>query len=54
MWKRLSKANFNIALIIIGSDFNHLEEMEETNRRKKTGEHFMLKRKATSWHHMVL
>jgi hypothetical protein len=34
MWKRLSNANFNTA------HFNHLEE---TDRRGKVGEHFMLR-----------
>jgi hypothetical protein len=51
MWKQLSEANFNIALVIIGGDFNHLEEMEEMeemNRRRQVGERLMLKREATS------
>jgi hypothetical protein len=51
MWKRLSESSFNTAHIIIGGDFNHLKE---TNRRGKVGERFILRRKATSWHHMML
>jgi hypothetical protein len=51
MWKRLSEASFNINHVIIGDDFNHLEE---TDQRGKVGEHLMLRRKATSWHHMML
>jgi hypothetical protein len=45
MWKRLSEASFDTAHVIMGGDFNHLEE---TDRRGKAGEHFMMKREATA------
>jgi hypothetical protein len=51
MWKRLNKASFDTAHIIIGGDFNHLKE---TDRRGKVGAQFMMRREATSWHHMML
>jgi len=51
MWKWLNKANFNTAHVIIGGDFNHLEE---TNQRGKIGERLMLRREVASWHHMTL
>jgi hypothetical protein len=41
MWKRLSDASFDTAHVIIGGNFNHLEE---TDRRGKVGERFMLRR----------
>ncbi len=50
MWKWLSETNFDTAHVI-GGDFNHLEE---TDRRGKVGERYMLKREAASWHHMML
>jgi hypothetical protein len=50
MWKRLSEANFDIAHVIVGDDFNHLEEID---RRGKARERLMLRREAASWHHMT-
>ncbi len=51
MWKRLNEANFDTSHIITRGDFNHLEE---TNRRGKVGERFMMRREAASWHYMTL
>jgi len=51
MWRRLSEASFDIAHVIVGGNFNHLEE---TNWRRKARERLMLKRAATTWHHMML
>jgi hypothetical protein len=51
MWKQLSEASFNIAHIVIGGDFNHLEEI---NRRGKAREHLLLRKEAATWHHMML
>jgi hypothetical protein len=50
MWKRLNEANFDTTHVIIGGDFNHLEE---TDQRGKAGEHLVLRREAASWHHMT-
>lgn len=51
MWKKISKAEFSSDHIILGGDFNHLEE---TNRMGISGERQMHRREATSWHHMTL
>jgi len=51
MWKQLSEANFDTSHIIIGEDFNHLKK---TDRKRKVGQCFMMRREATSWHHMTL
>jgi len=45
MWKRLSEASFDTTHVIMGGDFNHLEEMDQ---RRKAREHFMMKREATA------
>ncbi len=37
MWKWLSEANFDTAHIIIGGDFNHLEEMDRKKKQTKKG-----------------
>jgi len=50
MWKRLSEANFDTSHIIIGGDFNHLEE---TYWKGKVQERFMMRKEAASWHHMM-
>jgi exonuclease III len=51
MWKKLSKAEFTSDHIIVGGDFNHLEE---TTQRGTLGERQMPKKEAASWHHMTL
>jgi hypothetical protein len=51
MWKWLSETNFDTSHVIIKGDFNQLEE---TDRRGKTGERFMMRRKVAFWHHMML
>jgi hypothetical protein len=51
MWKQLSEANFDTSHIIIGEDFNHLKKID---RKRKVGQCFMMRREATSWHHMTL
>lgn len=45
MWKKISKAEFSSDHIILGGDFNHLEE---TNRMGILGERQMHRREATS------
>ncbi len=51
MWKKISEANLIADHVIIGRDFNHLEE-EET--RGKTCERRMHRREAASRHHLTL
>jgi hypothetical protein len=51
MWKKISEAEFSSDHIILGGDFNHLEE---TNCRGISGERQMHRREAASWHHMTL
>jgi hypothetical protein len=51
MWKRISQAEFASDHIILGGDFNHLEE---TTCRNTSGERQMHRREAASWHHMTL
>ncbi len=34
MWKRLSEASFDIAHVIIGGDFNHLEKMDRKRKQE--------------------
>jgi hypothetical protein len=45
MWKWLSEARFDTPHVIIGSDFNHLEEMD---KRRKVGERLMLRREVAA------
>jgi exonuclease III len=51
MWKKIEEANFTANHVIIGSDFNHMEEEEA---RGKAGERRMHRREAASWHHLTL
>jgi hypothetical protein len=51
LWRRVSAAEFVADHIILGGDFNHLEEV---SRRGLAGERWMHKREAASWHHMTL
>jgi hypothetical protein len=39
MWKQLNEANFDTSHVIIGRDFNHLEDID---RRRKAKEHSLL------------
>jgi hypothetical protein len=50
MWKWSNEANFDTSHVIIGGDFHHLEK---TNRRRKVGERFMMRREAAFWHDMM-
>jgi exonuclease III len=50
MWKKISEANFQADHIIIGGDFNHLEE----EVKGKASERRMHRREAASWHHLTL
>jgi hypothetical protein len=36
MWKQLNEASFDTAHVIIGGDFNHLEEMDQRGKCKRT------------------
>ncbi len=49
--KKFGEANFRADHVIIGGDFNHMEEEEA---RGKSGERRMHRRKAASWHHVTL
>jgi hypothetical protein len=49
--RKLTQAEFTSDHIIMGGDFNHLEE---TDRRGTSGKREMHRREAASWHHMIL
>jgi len=51
LWKKIEEANFTADHVIIGGDFNHMEEEEA---RGKAGERRMHRREAASWHHLTL
>jgi hypothetical protein len=51
LWKKINEANLTSDHVIIGGDFNHLEEEEA---RGKAGERRMHRREAASWHHLTL
>ncbi len=51
LWKKISKANFIADHVIIGGDFNHLEEEEARGRARERRMH---RREAASWHHLTL
>jgi hypothetical protein len=51
LWKKISEANLTSDHVIIGRDFNHLEEEEA---KGKVGERRMHRREAASWHHLTL
>ncbi len=51
LWRRINQAGFTSDHIILGGDFNHLEE---TDRRGTSGERQMHRREAASRRHMTL
>jgi hypothetical protein len=51
LWKKIGEANFTADHVIIGGDFNHMEEEEA---RGKARERRMHRREAASWHHLTL
>jgi len=51
LWKKISEANFSTEHVIIGGDFNHLEE---EGTRGQAGERRMHRREAATWHHLTL
>jgi exonuclease III len=51
LWRRISEANFTADHIIVGGDFNHLEE-EET--RGTAGQRRMHRRESAAWHQLTL
>ncbi len=51
MWKRLNEASFTVDHVILGSDFNHFEEID---CRRIVGERLMHKMEVAAWHHMTL
>jgi hypothetical protein len=51
LWQRINLAKFASDHIILGGDFNHLEE---TDYRATSSEKQMHRREAASWHHMTL
>ncbi|CAK9195614.1 unnamed protein product [Sphagnum troendelagicum] len=50
-WRKINQAEFTLDHIIVGGDFNHLEEID---RRGISGEKQMHRREVASWHHMTL
>jgi exonuclease III len=48
---KINRVDFTADHIIVGGDFNHLEEIY---RRGTVGERQMHKREVASWHHMML
>ncbi len=51
LWKKISEANFTADHVILGGDFNHMEEVEV---RGRAGERRMHRREAGTWHHLTL
>jgi len=51
LWKKISEANFTADHVILGGDFNHMEEVEV---RGRAGERRMHRREAATWHHLTL
>jgi exonuclease III len=51
LWRRVSDAEFVADHLIMGGDFNHLEEV---NNRGLVVERWMHRRETASWHHMTL
>jgi exonuclease III len=51
LWKKISEANLSAEHVIIGGDFNHLEE---EGTRGQVGERRMHRKEAATWHHLTL
>ncbi|CAM6023819.1 unnamed protein product [Sphagnum balticum] len=51
IWKKIHEAEFTLEHVILGGDFNHLEE---TIRRGTSSERQMQRKEIASWHHMTL
>ncbi|KAH9575733.1 hypothetical protein CY35_01G126300 [Sphagnum magellanicum] len=51
LWKKISEANLSAEHIILGGDFNHLEE---EGTRGQAGERRIYRREAATWHHLTL
>jgi exonuclease III len=51
LWRRIIQAKFTADHVIVGGDFNHLEE---TDCRGISGERQMHRRKVAAWNHMTL
>jgi exonuclease III len=51
LWRRITQAEFTADHVIMGGDFNHLEE---TDRRGFSGERQMHRREVAAWHHMTM
>jgi exonuclease III len=49
--KRISETEFTADHVILGRDFNHLEEVDY---RGRAGERSIHRREAASWHHLTL
>jgi len=50
LWRRISEANFTTDHIIIGGDFNHLEEEEARGMAEQRKMH---RRESTAWHQLT-
>jgi len=51
LWQKITQADFIVDHVVVGGDFNHLEE---TTRRRTSGERQIHRREAASWHQMTL
>jgi hypothetical protein len=51
LWRKITQADFTSDHIVVGGDFNHLEE---TTRRGVSGERQIHRREAATWHQMTL
>ncbi|CAM6032383.1 unnamed protein product [Sphagnum compactum] len=51
LWRSITQADFTADHVVVGGDFNHLEE---TTRRGVFGERQIHRREAASWHQMTL
>jgi exonuclease III len=51
LWRKITQANFTSDHIVVGGDFNHLEE---TTRRGVSGERQIHRHEAAAWHQMTL
>ncbi len=51
LWQKITQVNFTADHVVVGGDFNHLEE---TTRRGIFGERQIHRREASTWHQMTL
>ncbi len=51
LWRKITQADFTSDQVVVGGDFNHLEE---TTHRGVSGERQIHRREAATWHQMTL